>query len=133
MLAQIPAPGFFSGMQAGPEFKATLADLDQVFHEVPDLLQVPGAFYLGPRIDFAYLVYGVTPPLGVPLWWEYFNGSDPIGLETRKSFEDDAIKTIIVRTGDTSYLPSWIADDERGLYDAHVVGGLTVYRRKPGQ
>src|ERR1035437_7109538 len=55
--------GFLKNMRVG-------APMIEVEREVKQALDTnPGPYYLGPRIDFNYAVFGLRSPEGFPSWW----------------------------------------------------------------
>ena len=54
---------FFRDLQASRRFQNAVAEAGQVLSESP------GPFYFGPRMEFAYAVFGIQSPLHLPIWW----------------------------------------------------------------
>jgi hypothetical protein len=64
----------------------------------------PGTIFFGPRLEFAYAVFGLPAPKGLPIWWDpgtAFAGEDePALIET---WRQRSFQTVILLAGDTTY------------------------------
>jgi hypothetical protein len=57
--------GFFSGLEAGEHLQLTLSQAEKVLTHYPN-----ERVFFGPRLEFAYPVFGRPPIPGVPLLWD---------------------------------------------------------------
>jgi hypothetical protein len=130
-LTTITAPSFFAGVQGSPALFQVSRDLDATLSSCPWCTERTGAVFIGPRIDFAYAAYGLTPHRGIPLWWEPFN--DPAEPATRAMvdrFTQAHFLLAVFLRDDYTFLPASQIDYLKKEYDVTNTQTLTIYRAK---
>ncbi len=99
-------PALFRGLRSGPRLAADLSELQSVFARIPPAVRRDGRVFFGPRLEFGYPAYGITPPPGMPIWW--------MGTgEARKGTVDAVVDAFrrwnpacaVFLSGDLTYMP----------------------------
>jgi hypothetical protein len=62
-------PELFSGLQSSPRLALDLRDIQSVLDALPPGIRQEGRVFFGPRMEFGYPAYGITPPPGMSVWW----------------------------------------------------------------
>ncbi len=121
-----PGPKFFSGMLASPRLRETVERIDRLMQHNS------GKVFFGPRLEFAYAAFGVTPPSDIPVWWDpgaaFARADEPRYVEAWRQKHFD---TLVFFAGDATYYPAALLK----LIEAEYVRDpafdlISVYRRK---
>jgi len=96
-----PAPEFFKGLHTGDRFPEICSEVSSVL-----ALADQSSVYFGPRMQWAYAAFGLTPPLNQPSWWHP-------GVSFPKSMEREYISawasrkfdTLVFFKNDLTYMP----------------------------
>jgi hypothetical protein len=121
-----PGTSFFPGMRASPQLRDALSSIAQVLHEDP------GSVFLGPRLEFAYAVFGLPAPQGLPIWWDpgtaFTHGDEPAMIE---AWRQRHFKTVILLAGDSTYYPPPFVKLINATYEPDIRWDtITVLHRK---
>ncbi|KKQ24811.1 MAG: hypothetical protein US40_C0001G0064 [Candidatus Roizmanbacteria bacterium GW2011_GWC2_37_13] len=138
-LSKLTGYNFFKTLDGSQKLKKTLQQISFVINNISDKKsQLKEAILFGPRIDFAYAVYSVKPPKGLPLWWEaYSDDSQEATKKMVRAFEDKKIKVGIYVNDNDGYsfpfYPSELINYFTNQYDVYYFSELKVYVLKNDQ
>ncbi len=108
MLSQ---PPLFDGLRAGPRLALELRDMQALLDALPPGIRQKGLVFFGPRMEFGYPAFGVTPPPGMPVWWMGTGEGRPetvhAVVETFRRW--NPVCGIFLR-GDATYMPPELID-----------------------
>ncbi|GEM_PF-1440948 len=119
-------PPFFAGMQGSRRFQRMLDELRQALRENN------GTIYFGPRMEFAYAMFGLPSPRGLPIWWDP-GTSFPASQEGvyENVWFDSRFQTLILSKRDTTYYSWRFLKRWESLYiEDKRFPELTILRRK---
>ncbi len=98
--------GYFSGLQAGENFKKLLFEINAVEKKYP-LKKI----FFGPRIEFSYMTTKTKSPLGMPLWFHpgtsYALNDELRVIETFKKLE---FEVLVFAHNDRTRMPAGILE-----------------------
>lgn len=120
-------PKFFHGLRAGENLNQTCKDVGDLLNTAPEK-----NIYFGPRMQWAYAAYGITPPIGHPSWWHpgvsFPTKDEPMYLNQWFAQEFDLA---IFLKNDFTYMPVAFV---QAMADRYAVDQsyafLTVFRHK---
>jgi hypothetical protein len=81
-------------------------------------------------MEFAYALFSIRPPKGLPILWEAFEADSPASREMVGRFKAADFDLCIVLHNDYVFYPSAFLEYLSSAYDAQQVGELTVHTRK---
>jgi hypothetical protein len=120
--------GFFDGLHGSPVFV-------EVLKEVTEFLPAEkGAkIWFGPRMQWAYAAFGISPPLRQPSWWHpgvsYSPGEQPQLME---QWLQHRFEVLIFLGSDGTYLPDeMLSNIKTGFTYAGNGKLLTILKRRP--
>jgi hypothetical protein len=128
----VPISGwpYLDGLMAGPKLAVVLRDLEGILRDQGYLGDPNAKVYIGPRIDFAYAVFGIRPVSGLPLWWECYSVADlPKTQAMVERFKQAGFERIILLLDDHTYFPESLVQYLHSSYSVSTRGLLTVYRK----
>jgi hypothetical protein len=124
----LPNPGtsFFPGMRTGPHLRDAMSDIARILQEAP------GTVFFGPRLEFAYAVFGMPSPKDLPIWWDpgtaFAHEDEPALIEV---WRQKHFKTLIFLGDDFTYYPYLITRVIDSNYTPELrPGGILVFHRK---
>jgi hypothetical protein len=124
-----PSPPFFKGLHTGDIFSEICSEVDAVLSQFGR-----SSVYFGPRMQWAYAAFGLTPPLNQPSWW-HPGVSFPKAEESSyiKAWAARKFETVILVKNDTPYMsPEFIEILDKYYTTDQSSSFLTVLRRIPG-
>jgi hypothetical protein len=122
------SPPFFKGLRTGNIFSEVCSEVDVVLARFGS-----SSVYFGPRMQWAYAAFELTPPLNQPSWW------DP-GVSFPKRMESFYIKawayrkfeTVVLFKNDLTYMsPEFIEILSKNYITDQSSPFLTVLHRIP--
>jgi hypothetical protein len=121
----------FNGMWINGIFDNVDGDLARFVRMYSGPGGLDGRVYFGPRVDYAYAEFGITPLEDLPLWWEGIGNTD----QRTTRFLDHRFEYIILwrndgDVGDISFLPKAIMADLAANYEQVPFPHIYVLRRK---
>ena len=95
-----PSPEFFKRLHTGNIFPEVCSEVDAVLSQ-----SGRSSVYFGPRMQWAYAAFGVTPPLNQPSWW-HPGVSFPKSMEGYyiKAWASGKYETVVFFKNDLTYL-----------------------------
>jgi len=95
-----PSPAFFKGLHTGDIFPEVCSEVDFVLSRFGR-----SSVYFGPRMQWAYAAFGVTPPLNQPSWW-HPGVSFPKVMESSyiKAWASKKFDTVVLFKNDLTYM-----------------------------
>jgi hypothetical protein len=124
-----PLPPFFKGLHTGDIFSEICSEVDAVLSRFGR-----SSVYFGPRMQWAYAAYGLTPPLNQPSWW-HPGVSFPKGMESAyiKGWASRKFDTVVLFKNDLTYMSPEFLEILNKDYTADQSSPfLTVLHRIPG-
>lgn len=123
-----PSPDFFKGLHTGDTFPEVCSEVASVLAGV-DRYSV----YFGPRMQWAYAAFGLTPPTNQPSWW-HPGVSFPKSLESKyiSAWSSRKFATLVFFKNDLTYMPQEFIEllvAEYSVDQSYPL--LTVLHRKP--
>ena len=122
------SPPFFKGLRTGNIFSEVCSEVDAVLSQ-----SGRSSVYFGPRMQWAYAAFGVTPPLNQPSWW-HPGVSFPKGMESFyiKAWASRKFETVVLFKNDLTYLsPEFIEILSKNYTTDQSSPFLTVLHRIP--
>lgn len=101
-----PSPEFFKGLHTGEIFPEVCAEVETVLSQ-----SGYSSVYFGPRMQWAYAAFGLTPPVKQPSWW-HPGVSFPKSMESNyiNTWACEKFSTLIFFKNDLTYMsPEFIA------------------------
>lgn len=138
-LTKVEGISFFENFYISPDAKTTISEIQQVLVETYGDKErwSNSSVFFGPRIEFAYAVFGIDSPRGLPIWW-HPNNSYPADHQQYyvQSFLDHDFDTLIFVTKpeemnpDFTYIPPKIVLDLQSYYERRDYSNIVVYQKK---
>lgn len=118
---------FFGNLQASARFRATLDQIGQV------LGRNQGPVFFGPRMEFAYAVFGLPSPKHLPVWWDpgtsFAVAQYPSILE---AWRNNRFRTLVFLKHDfTRYSPEFLQLIDSLYAVDESYPDLTLFHSKP--
>lgn len=123
------SPPFFKGLRTGNIFSEVCSEVDVVLARFGR-----SSVYFGPRMQWAYAAFGVTPPLNQPSWW-HPGVSFPKEMESYyiKAWASREFDTVVLFKNDLTYMsPEFIEILDKNYTTDQSSPFLTVLHRIPG-
>jgi len=119
--------GFFDGLHGSPVFVEVLKELAEALPPEKDK-----KIWFGPRMQWAYAAFGISPPLRQPSWWHpgvsYSPGEQP---QLLKEWFNHRFEVLIFLGSDGTYLPDeMLANIKTGFTYAGNDKFLTILKRR---
>jgi len=123
-----PSPPFFKGLRTGNIFSEVCSEVDVVLARFGS-----SSVYFGPRMQWAYAAFELTPPLNQPSWWDP-GVSFPKRMESFyiKAWASRKFETVVLFKNDLTYMsPEFIEILSKNYITDQSSPFLTVLRRIP--
>jgi len=123
-----PSPPFFKGLRTGNIFSGVCSEVDVVLARFGS-----SSVYFGPRMQWAYAAFELTPPLNQPSWW-HPGVSFPKGMESFyiKAWASRKFETVVLFKNDLTYMsPEFIEILSKNYSMDQSSPFLTVLHRIP--
>lgn len=127
----IPEPvsgGFFDGLHGSPVFVEVLKELAEALPPEKDK-----KIWFGPRMQWAYAAFGISPPAHQPSWWHpgvsYSPSEQP---QLLREWGNHRFEVLVFLGSDGTYLPEdMFANIKTGFTYAGNGKLLTILKRRP--
>jgi len=130
-LSPLDSPPLFKGVQVGPRFQSVLLEMDTALKTNP---HGSDDVFFGPRMEFGYPAWGLTPAKGLSLWWTGTGEAPRAETEAvSRAFARWHPRLCIFLRDDFTYVPDEVMAYLVSHYDRRDAGSLTIchLRRLP--
>ena len=130
-IQKLNANSFFRDLYAGPRLRRVLEEIQEATEKENRENDPAPRIFFGPRINFGYAAFGISPPKGLPVFWHpgvsYSLKKEP---EIVNSFHEDKFDLCVFLKDDFTYMPQGVMQILSMEFEKVQGRELTLFRRK---